>query len=101
MHGRKRRIGTLIGLLFFVTFAWGLVPIPTSAAFVGDGLGVAVGTALLVLAIINAALSSAVASARHMTREPSARTPSAVIGTVAITMIDVDFVALVVLAIRQ
>lgn len=99
MHGRKRFIVALSGLLLFIAFVLGIVPIPTSAAFAGDGLGVAVATMLLVLVIIVVALSGAIASARHMTREPSARTPSAVIAAAVSTMIGVGFIALVVLAI--
>jgi hypothetical protein len=101
MHGRKRLIGALSGLLLFIAFVFGLVPIPTSAALVGDGLGVAVATMLVVLIIIIAALSGAVSSAKHMMQEPSARTPTAVIGTAISTMIGVGFIALVVLAIGR
>lgn len=101
MHGRKRLIAALAGLLLFVAFALGLVQLPTAAAFAGDGLGVAVVTIVVVVAIIIAALSGAVASARHMMRDPGARTATAVLGTAVSTLIGVGFIALVLAAILR
>lgn len=101
MHGRKRRTGALLGLLLFIAFVLGIVQIPTRAAFAGDGLGTAVVTMLLVLAIIIAALSGAIASVRQMGRDPSTRTATAVMGTAVSAMIGVGFIALVLLAILR
>lgn len=101
MHGRKRLIGALVGLLLFIAFALGLVQLPSAAAFAGDGLGVAVVTIVLVLVIIIVALSGAVATARHMKRDPSARTPTAIVGTAVGAMIGVGFIAPLLIAILR
>lgn len=101
MHGRKRLTVALIGLLFFIAFVLGIVPIPSRAAFAGDGLGVAVATLIFVLVIVIVSLSGAISSAQHMKRDPGARTASAVLGTVVSTMIGIGFVALVAAAILR
>lgn len=95
MHGRTRLIVALVGLLLFIAFVLGVVQLPTAAAFAGDGLGVAVVTILFVVAIIIAALTGAFASARHMTRDPSARTATAFVGTAVSALIGIGFIALV------
>lgn len=101
MHGRKRLAGALIGLLLFIAFALGVLPIPTAEAFVGDGLGGVVVGIVLVLAIIIASLSGALARARHMMSDPGARTPTGVMGAVVAAIVGVVFVALVVAAILR
>ena len=101
MHGRKHLAGALIGLLLFIAFALGILPIPTAEAFIGDGLGGAVVGILLILAVIIASLAGAIASARHMMRDPSTRTRTAVMGAAVATIIGVGFVALVIVAILR
>lgn len=97
MHGRKRFVVTFIGLLFFIAFVLGLLPTP--GALIADGLGVAVPALLLIGVIIVASLSGAIASARQMMQDPTARTTTAVVGTILSVIVGIGFIAMVMLSV--